>query len=217
MLRLFGLLILMSASTPQLFAQRFLVSNEAQNILYGGVPNPIAVVVDGVDCKQLIVRTDNGTISTEGSNSHSCKYIVLPEAPGTAKITVYKKYQARLKKIGEMLFRVKWLPTPEPMVGNIDKDTINRQTLIIMGGLRATQVNSNICADFEVLSYKVTLLRNDTSIAVINNTGARYNPELLEYLRTLHDKDEIVFSEITIRYFDNRPLSLKKLSYKVTE
>ena len=217
MLRLFGLLLFSLSSTLQLFAQRFLVSNENENLLYARVQNPVAVVVDGVDCKYLIVKTDNGTISAESANKYSCKYIVLPEIPGTAKITVYKKYQGELKKVGEMFFRVRQLPAPEPMVGNIDKDTINKKMLIAMGGVRALQVNSSICADFEVLSYKVTLIRNDTTFAVINNTGARYNPALLGHLNKVKNNDQIIFSDITVRYFDNKPFALKMLSYKVTE
>jgi hypothetical protein len=165
----------------------------------------------------LIVKTDNGTISAESANKYSCKYIVLPETPGTAKITVYKKYHGKLKKVGEMFFRVKQLPPPEPMVGNIDKDTINKKMLIAMGGVRALQVNSSICADFEVLSYKVTLTRNDTTFAVINNTGARYNPALLEHFNKVKNNDQVIFSDITVRYFDNKPFGLKILSYKVTE
>ncbi|WP_165813727.1 GldM family protein [Terrimonas sp.] len=216
-MRICQLLVFFILSTLQLPAQRFLVSNENENLLYARVQNPVAVVVDGVDCKHLIVKTDNGTISAEDANKYSCKYIVLPEMPGTAKITLYKKYQRKLKKVGEMFFRVKQLPAPEPMVGNIDKDTVNKKMLIAMGGVRALQVNSNICATFEVLSYKVTLMRNDNTFAVINNTGARYNPVLLEHLYNLKSNDQIIFSDITVRYFDDKPFGLKMLSYKVTE
>ena len=98
-----------------------------------------------------------------------------------------------------------------------DKDTINKKMLIAMGGVRALQVNSSICADFEVLSYKVTLTRNDTTFAVINNTGARYNPALLEHFNKVKNNDQVIFSDITVRYFDNKPFGLKILSYKVTE
>lgn len=217
MLRIFQLLIFFILITLQLSAQRFLVSNENENILYLRVPNPVSAVVDGVDCNHLVLTTDNGSITTQSDSKPSCKYISIPTVPGTAKISIYKKTNGRLKKIGEMFFRVKMLPEPEPMVGNIDKETITKNTLLAMGGIRAIQVNSNICANFEVLSYKVRLIRNDTTLIVINNTGARYNPEVLKYLNTINNNDQIIFSEITIRYFDDNPLVLKKLSYTVTE
>ncbi|MCC6287342.1 MAG: hypothetical protein IT249_05605 [Chitinophagaceae bacterium] len=110
MVRICRLLIFFILTTLQLSAQRFLVSNENENILYARIQNPVSVVVDGVSCKQLVVKTDNRTISGEAANKYSCKYIALPETPGIAKITVYKKHQRKLKKVGEMLFRVKWLP-----------------------------------------------------------------------------------------------------------
>ncbi|MCC6287343.1 MAG: hypothetical protein IT249_05610 [Chitinophagaceae bacterium] len=77
-----------------------------------------------------------------------------------------------------------------------------------MGGVRAIQVSSEICMGFEVLSYKVLLLRNDTTFAVINNIGARYQPELFEFLKTLRYNDEVIFSEITVKYFDDKSFVL---------
>lgn len=186
---MFQSLLILLLSASQLHAQRFLVSNEKENILYVRVENPLSVVVDGVDCEQLIIKTDNGTIDISNANKSACKYVATPAAPGIAKITVYQKTKNKPRKIGEMFFRVKYLPAPEPMVGNIDKDTLNKKQLIAMGGVRAIQVNSDICANFEVLSYRVKLIRNDIAYAQIMNSGARYTPELLTYLYTLKKDD----------------------------
>lgn len=143
---------------------------------------------------------------------------ILHAAPGTAKISVYKKSKGKLKKVGEMFFRVKFLPEPEPMVGNIDKETTSKKMLLAMGGVRAFQPSSSICYDFEVTSYKITIIRKDSVVATVNNLGARYKAELLEHLNRIEMNDEIIISDITVRYYDNKPMILeKRLKYKITQ
>lgn len=218
MLRICQLLIFFIFITLQLAAQRFLVSNDSENILYLRVPNPVSAVAEGIDCNHLVITIDNGSITKQSDGKSSCKYISIPTVPGTAKISIYKKTNGRLKKIDEMFFRVKMLPEPDPMVGNIEKDTINKKVLIALGGVRAIQVNSSICYDFEVISYNITIIRKDSLSATATNIGARYNHELLEHLNNIQRDDQIIISDITVRYYDRKPMLLeKKLKYKIIE
>lgn len=77
MSRITGLLVFLMFYALQLPAQRFLVSNERQNILYGRTPNRVSVLVDRIDCNQIVVETDNGIISAEIVGTLSLKYLPL--------------------------------------------------------------------------------------------------------------------------------------------
>lgn len=211
-------LVLMLISTLQASAQRFLVSNEKENILYLHVQNPVGVMVDGVACSSLVVKTDNGMLSAVTSGEHSCQCTITPEIPGTATITLYKKLHNKLKKVGTMAFRVRSLPLPEPRIGNIDKPFCNKKVLLAMGGLRAIQTTNDICADFSVQRYKVTLIRNDSIVTAMINEGARYNDGLLKHLQSMEVNDHLIISDIVIQYYDGNPMPLqKKLFYTITK
>ncbi|MFO7657751.1 MAG: GldM family protein, partial [Bacteroidales bacterium] len=73
------------------------------NVLYIGVDNPVKIAASGYRSSKLEASIDNGTIS--GSNG---EYIVRPEKPGKAMITVSIKG----KTIQQSQFRVKTVPDP---------------------------------------------------------------------------------------------------------
>ncbi|MGN6435026.1 MAG: hypothetical protein ACTHMM_00775 [Agriterribacter sp.] len=212
------LLIFILISTLQAPAQNFLVSNTSENIFYLRAQNPVSVVVDGAACSSLVIKTDNGTVSSVTQGDFFCNCTIIPERPGIATVTVYKKSQSKLKKVGIMAFRVRSLPLPEAMIGNIGGPFCRKKVLIAMGGVRVIQTNSNICAAYSVQSYKTTLIRNDSIIAQVTNLGAVYNEELLKHLQNIEINDQVIISDIVIMYYDGDPMALQKqLIYTITE
>ncbi|HSC38252.1 MAG TPA: hypothetical protein VLD19_10285, partial [Chitinophagaceae bacterium] len=93
-------------------AQKFAVSNPAQNFFYNELSNPLQVVVNGYPCQSVFLSADNGRI--EGT---PCHYTYLPARVGVAKITVWQWSNHKKKKIGETLFRVRPIPDPRPTIG----------------------------------------------------------------------------------------------------
>lgn len=189
-----------------------------QNILYARVQNPIEIVVDGVPCNQLLLKTDNGNVTQGGVSKTSCIYTIVPDSSETATLIVFKKKKTGLIQVGEMVFRVKSLPPPTAEIGVSGKNSYSKKMLIAMGGVRAFQTGGYICADFSVESYTATIVRNNSLIDSIHNSGAVYNAALIACLQKLKAKDQLIISDIMIRYFDNKSLLLQeKLLYTVVE
>lgn len=219
MLRFFGLLVFILTSTLQLFAQRFLVRNETQNILYKGIENPLSVIVDGINCKNVLLKTNNGVIAKSNDDVTPCKYVITPDSAGAATISIYKNSNTGFMKIGETNFRVRKFPECRVMLGTLNQeDLISKKLLIALGGLRAMTVNGSICADFSVEEYDATLIIGDSIITRIKNKGARYTSELVGYFDNLHNNDQVLFSKVAIRFADNsRIVSDSPLLYTITE
>lgn len=211
-------LILLLAPCIRLRAQHFVVANEQQNLLFARVQNPIVVVLQTVSCNKTVLTTDNGIIHRERSGPDHCKFSITPSHAGLARVSVYKNNTDSRNKIGETIFRVKLLAPPEPLIGTFNQTLQSKKRLIAMGGVRAIQTGAPICVDFSVTAYKVILLRNDSMLAIIENKGAIYNPELLQRLKALQINDRIFVYDIAVRYLDGHEMKLEKtLSYQLQE
>jgi hypothetical protein len=206
--------------TTCIYGQQFLMTTDADKVVYLGIENPLSIIVKGVNCNQLIMKTDNGTIEKSKGKGSACRYISKPVKEGLATIQLFTKENKALKKVGEAYFWASKIPLPEAMVGNINKDTASKKILVMMGGIRALIMNSLFCSEsflFSVTSYKAVLIRNDSVLAVIHNTGARYNAELLKHLNLLEKDDQVIFSNISVEYPNRSLVVLKPLSYTITE
>jgi gliding motility-associated protein GldM len=87
------------------------VSAEKMNVLYIGVPNPLAISVPGVPADKLTASISSGNIT--GSNG---SYSAKVTATGTVTVNVFANIDGTNKKMGDMTFRVKKIPKPIPIV-----------------------------------------------------------------------------------------------------
>src|SRR4030095_14673232 len=92
--------------------QLFSVSSDKNNVLYAGVENPLTITVQNILPKDILVKTDNGTLS--GANGH---YVFYTDTGDVANLTLYKKSSNGNVKIGVSSFRVRQLPDPRAHVG----------------------------------------------------------------------------------------------------
>ena len=87
--------------------QLFSVSSDKNNVLYAGVENPLTITVQNILPKNVLVKTDNGTLS--GANGH---YVFYTDTGDAANLTLYKRSSSGNVKIGVSSFRVRQLPDP---------------------------------------------------------------------------------------------------------
>lgn len=152
-------------------AQQVVVANLKENIVYCGVDNPLSALVAGYPYASVVLTVDNGKI--EKVNCGGFKY--QPIEPGIVRIKVWVKNGKRSKKVGEVPYRAKRLPEPNAMIGVYMGGKISLKTLIDMGGIRAILLGTDFQANFSIVSYTVTALRDQETIFNTDNTGAQYN------------------------------------------
>lgn len=87
------------------------VSPEKMNVLYIGVPNPLAISVPGIPADKVTAKISNGSIS--GNNG---SYSAKVTSTGNVTVDVYANIDGTSKKMGDMTFRVKKIPKPTPII-----------------------------------------------------------------------------------------------------
>lgn len=105
-------IILLSAATMSTYAQRFLVANDSANIVFIGILNPLTVVVEGMTCDEISLKTDNGTVRRWQDSTGVCRFVHTPVYPGECRLEIYKKAGAKTGteyKVGSLLFKARYL------------------------------------------------------------------------------------------------------------
>ena len=96
------LLLLTISFVLRVHGQGIAVAADKMNELYISIDNPITIAAENISNKSLIVKTTNGKLTGEKG-----QYIFRSETVGPAEISVYKKLNSKLIKLGSAVFRVK--------------------------------------------------------------------------------------------------------------
>jgi hypothetical protein len=114
------------------------------NVLYLGLDNPVSVAVSGYDAEALRVETDKGKILGENG-----QYIVRPVRPGTLTIFVH----AGDELVSQTQFRVKTVPNPKGMIGDLAGGWATKEDLLKAGNLSVNLHNFDYDMSWEVVSF----------------------------------------------------------------
>jgi GldM C-terminal domain len=173
--------------------QTIIIENEPRTPLIFGVNNSCIFLVEGIPCKSILLKTDNGIIETK-----ECSLQINPEKKGLLKIDIYKKANRKEIFIGSRYLRVDDFPLPTAYIGNLKADTIKKNSLLQMGGIIAKLENSSFEASFEVKQYTITLIKKDLISISLVNEGARYTPAMIEFLQQLETGDKLLIAGIEV-------------------
>jgi len=108
-----------------------IISPTKMNVLYIGVDNPIEISMSGVGPDKIQASMTNGTITRSGN-----EWIAKPAASGNSTITATATVDGKATK-GDMLFRVKMLPTPIAKIGGRAGGNIEKNVLAGQQGVNA--------------------------------------------------------------------------------
>jgi len=199
-------LLLLQLSCCALFAQHISVANEAQNIFYIGVDNPLSIAVENLSDKQLVVKTNNGKIVKEENG-----YVYRGGNVGTADIILYKKVNGKFSEVGRSTFRVKNIPPPTFRIGPYGTNRLVKKIIIqSQQYVRAEWENIDINAHFAVDSFKVCIVLGDTcQYTVKTNIGNKISEELTAAFHALKPGDTIIFKDIFAKGPDGIQIQLE--------
>lgn len=87
--------------------QKAVVANLKENVAYVDITNPLGVLVQGYNCGEFEVSTNNGTIEKHDNN---CHYNFIPKTKGRAMI--YIRLKRNRKYLDSFEFRTQLIPDP---------------------------------------------------------------------------------------------------------
>jgi hypothetical protein len=202
----------MLASVIPVFSQHIAVAAERMNELYIGIDNPLSIVAENYPCHSIIVKTDNGKIS-----GNSCDYVYSGGTVGRADIILYIKQKKRLKEIGRLTFRVKYLPDPIPRVGPSAGGNMRKDILWAQQYIRSGSESFDFDVRYPIDSFTVCITRGDTCVYnEIKNTGAVFNKAVTSAFGEIKVGDTLIFKNIWARAPDGRKRLLNPVVFYIT-
>jgi len=169
------------------------VSPEKMNVMYIGVPNPIAVSAPGIANKDLIVTMTGGTIKPV-SDGH---YIATVTAMGTATVTVSGQLtKGKTSILGSSLFRVKGIPDPKPIFAGKSGGKTSAANIKGQDYLFARLDNFEFDAKFDVKRFTVLIQKPRQDVISLQNTGGQLSSAVKAALSNITPGTLVIFDQI---------------------
>jgi hypothetical protein len=184
------------------FSQKFSVSFlRPSPTAYIGIDNPITCTVEGIDCKNIIIITNNGTITKLSCNS----YLYRPERQADTKLDIYKLARNKKKKVGEYYLRVRNFPDPIAYVGGYPNNHIIKKAILkAQGGVAAIcPPGFGFDLKYTVLRFNVSVFRDDKTVSNTHCNGNAFTKEVYEQFSVLKEGDMVLFHFIYVQTEEN--------------
>lgn len=203
--------VLLSLLTACLFsvAQKIAIATDRNNVLFQEVDNPITIAVEKLSCKDLYVTTDNGAIT--GSYGY---YVCRPGKVGRALIFVSVKKNGKLKRVGSLTFRVKYLITDENIVFRFGSygngDSVRADVMQAQSYVRAELWGTDFDVRLRVERFSVRIISyKGCEVKQFTNIGNQMSNELQSAFSLLEIGDIIVFENIFVTGPSERKFTIK--------
>ena len=162
-------------------------------IAWPSLENQLTIVVEGVACSHLYIRTDNGSI-THGSRD--CGYRYIPRKVGEGHFFIYNTSNNDTILIEERRIIVRqWPEQPAEFAGK-KTGTISRGEFFAQRGVNARISGFDMSGSHEVYSYEIKVIRSGEIVLELSNIGGAFESDNLERLEIIQGNDEILFEKI---------------------
>lgn len=132
------------------------VAPTKMNVLYIGVDNPLRIAAENIPASELWVALEGeGVVMGQAPD-----VVVQVKKPGTVAVQVYRKFPGgKMELLSTEVFRVKRIPDPVPLFGNLQKTSVvSLEDLANAGELKALLQNFEFDARCEVAGFLLTIL-----------------------------------------------------------
>lgn len=172
--------------------------------LYIGIPNPVEIVVPGIQCGAFDVTCTGGVLIGDG-----CTYVITPDLTkdyGPLVLNV-QWFVDKEQRTASVLFRLRNVPAPTAHFAGlgVEDDTISVSYAKAGAGLVVAIRDQRLDdigyrhSRFQVEQYRLTITRKCETIFEGRSNEAALSPEMKASLQQVLQGDMILFSGI--RYF----------------
>jgi gliding motility-associated protein GldM len=178
--------------TYQVARPSAVVSPEKMNVLYIGLPNPLAVSAPGIPTDKLHLSITSGSVSQDKPGH----FIGNVTTPGTTTVTVSGQVSGKNVTLGSTIFRVKRIPDPKPEFagksgGNTSAANIRSQDRIF-----AKLDNFEFDAKFNVTRFTVVIIKPRQDAIILSATGSEITGSMRTAMASVTPGTTVVFKDI---------------------
>jgi len=164
------------------------VQLDKMNVFYIGVENPISVSAAGVSSNDVKVSASGVNVANKGGGH----FIVTASTPGESILTVSAPGVSQ-----RFTYRVKRIPDPTPLLGakHRSKAMANGE-FRAQGGIATVLENFDFDAKCDVAGFEVTWLPKRQDPISKQNSGARWNGDVQDWISKARPGDAYFFDDI---------------------
>ncbi len=164
------------------------VQLDKMNVFYIGVENPISVSAAGVSSNDVKVSASGVNVANKGGGHH----IITATTPGEAILTVSAPGVSQ-----RFTYRVKRIPDPTPLLGAKHRSkAMQNGEFRAQGGIATVLENFDFDAKCDVAGFEVTYLPKRQDPISKQNSGARWNGDVQDWISKAKPGDAYFFDDI---------------------
>ena len=204
-----GLIELVGADGPQYFGFKnsytvtrpsAAVAADKMNVFYAGIPNPVSIAAP-VAPEKLRISWDGATATSTGGGKYD---VTVPASLAGKEITVTvsaEMEKGKTQNMGSTTFRVKMVPEPTVFIGGSISTGKQPKDVIMANPFLTAKMSPdfNYELKWQVMSYKVTFVRNGIEEAPIAVNGGQFNEQVKNKIQSAPSGVIIEFSDIKIQ------------------
>ncbi|MBN1927687.1 MAG: hypothetical protein JW798_17775 [Prolixibacteraceae bacterium] len=191
---------------------QYTVSPTKMNVLYKDVPggNPISISVPAVPINRIRPTMINGRIEPDPDILHS--WLAYPTGnagidTATIIVNVDIDGNGQLRRMGEMDFRIKNVPSPVTVVAGRSSGTISLIILRTASGVEAKMEEFEFDLQWEISKFDMTVISSGYA-STFHSTSNRFTEQQRTILNNLGTGDRLLIENVRgrIRSAPGRPL-----------
>ncbi len=164
------------------------VQLDKMNVFYIGVENPISVSAAGVSSNDVKVSASGVNVANKGGGH----FIVTASTPGESILTVSAPGVSQ-----RFTYRVKRIPDPTPLLGAKHRSkAMPNGEFRAQGGIATVLENFDFDAKCDVAGFEVTWLPKRQDPISKQNSGARWNGDVQDWISKAKPGDAYFFDDI---------------------
>jgi gliding motility-associated protein GldM len=180
-------------STYQVARPSAVVSPEKMNVLYIGLPNPLAVSAPGIGADKLHLSMSGGTVSQESPGHFVAKVTTI----GTATISVSGEVtKGKIATLGTSVFRVKRIPDPKAVFATKSGGNTSAANLRAQDAVFAKLDNFEFDAKFNVTRFTLVIVRPRQDAYIASTTGNQLSSAMRSAMNLVTAGSTIEFKDI---------------------
>jgi len=173
------------------------VAAEKMNVFYAGIPNPVAIAAP-VAPERLRINWGGATATSLGGGRYD---VTVTNTMREVTITVAADMDGKNVNMGSTNFRIKTVPDPTICIGSNITGGRQPKDLLLASPILTARMSPDFNYElrWQVLSYRVTFVRNGVEDPPISVTGPQFNEQIKQRIQQASAGTNIEFSDIRIQ------------------
>ncbi len=186
------------------------VSATKMNVFYIGVDNPVSISIPGIPDNKIIPTISSGTLRRDGGKG----WIVRVTQTGKVMINAKAMLGTTSRNMGSVEFRVKRVPSPTPMIGNVESGVISRELLAVSSIIPKMPEDFDFDLNFIVQSFSFVALKNGEVIP-LEAKGNQLTSAMKNVIKNSRRGDKIWLENIYAKGPDGTTRKLSSISLEI--